>query len=93
MTYHQLDCGLQKLPFADATFDFVVVGFTLQQFLAVLWNHVFNEMFRVLKPGGYIEFCEGDMFYYPNEGSNRVLNEACLYPSRHVVQYPQSFDY
>ncbi|KAF7732335.1 hypothetical protein EC973_005231 [Apophysomyces ossiformis] len=40
------------------------------------WSHVFNEMFRVLKPGGYIELLESDLWHH-NPGP--VLQEFDKY--------------
>ncbi|CAG8617939.1 22803_t:CDS:2, partial [Dentiscutata erythropus] len=48
----------ERLPFDDNTFDFV-----FQRYLTVGLNkekcpQVFNELVRVLKPGGFLELCE-----------------------------------
>jgi ubiquinone/menaquinone biosynthesis C-methylase UbiE len=74
--FHQVDHSTEKLPFADATFDYVSIRYILQTVPAAQWNHVLDEATRVLKPGCYLEVSEVDYVMYPEEGSNHALDEA-----------------
>jgi ubiquinone/menaquinone biosynthesis C-methylase UbiE len=73
--FHQVDYSAEKLPFADATFDYVSLRYILQHVPAAQWNHVLDEATRVLKPGSYLEVSEVNYVLYPEEGSNHALDE------------------
>jgi ubiquinone/menaquinone biosynthesis C-methylase UbiE len=74
--FHQVDVSAEKLPFGDATFDYVSLRYILQHVPAAQWNHVLDEATRVLKPGSYLEVSEVDYVLYPEEGSNLALDET-----------------
>jgi ubiquinone/menaquinone biosynthesis C-methylase UbiE len=79
VTFHHVDYITEKLPFADATFDYVAIRFALQSVPSAQWNHVFDEVARVLKLGGYFEVTEANFVMYPDENSNHALNETGAY--------------
>ncbi|MBU4370038.1 class I SAM-dependent methyltransferase, partial [Patescibacteria group bacterium] len=43
-----------KMPFKDNTFDFVISDAPQDNFLFSLWHKFFNNIFKVLKPNGYL---------------------------------------
>ncbi|KAI8338601.1 S-adenosyl-L-methionine-dependent methyltransferase [Chlamydoabsidia padenii] len=49
---------LGRLPFEDNTFDFINIRFFIAALRADEWPIVFKELYRVLKPGGFIESVE-----------------------------------
>ncbi|RIB08452.1 S-adenosyl-L-methionine-dependent methyltransferase [Gigaspora rosea] len=52
---------LNGLPFDDNFFDYIHVRFMIMFFTQEEWEtKVIVELFRVLKPNGYLEFVEGD---------------------------------
>nr|CAG8552498.1 4133_t:CDS:2 [Entrophospora candida] len=58
---------LDGLPFPDDCFDFVNQSFLASAFTVSQWPTILNEIIRVTKPGGWIEFLEGDSIVY-NKG-------------------------
>ncbi|EPB89357.1 hypothetical protein HMPREF1544_03866 [Mucor circinelloides 1006PhL] len=63
LRYNQTNVN-EPWPMADATVDFV---FQRNMYLHIQkdqWPKVLHEMFRVLKPGGYIELIEADMWHH-----------------------------
>jgi demethylmenaquinone methyltransferase / 2-methoxy-6-polyprenyl-1,4-benzoquinol methylase len=64
-------CGdAQKLPFADASFDCVFVGYGLRNFPSL--DAALREIMRVTRPGGYIVSLD---FFLP---ANRVFRHGYL---------------
>ncbi|CAG8638815.1 17625_t:CDS:2, partial [Gigaspora margarita] len=55
----------ERLPFDDNTFDFVFQRLLVAGYTNEKWSNVVNELVRVLKPGGYLELCEGS---FPIDG-------------------------
>ncbi|KAL7319726.1 hypothetical protein PS15m_002826 [Mucor circinelloides] len=58
----------EKIPFSDNTFDYIhqrllILGLTNDD-----WENALKELYRVLKPGGYIEVVEPDMQDLRNMG-------------------------
>ncbi|KAJ3126731.1 hypothetical protein HK098_007187 [Nowakowskiella sp. JEL0407] len=51
---------LERLPFEDNTFDGIYQRLMVLSIPSDKWDHVVAELIRVLKPGGYLEFCEPD---------------------------------
>ncbi|KAL7319725.1 hypothetical protein PS15m_002826 [Mucor circinelloides] len=69
----------EKIPFSDNTFDYIhqrllILGLTNDD-----WENALKELYRVLKPGGYIEVVEPDMQDLRNMG-----------PLLHKTQYTMS---
>lgn len=54
----------QPLPYETGTFDFVRMRFLILGLKVDQWQGVVDEIARVLKPGGYLELCEGDLTEY-----------------------------
>lgn len=54
-------------PFSNDTFDFVFASHVLEDFHPDIIQHVFDEMLRMIKPGGYLITLGPDMqnFRYP----------------------------
>ncbi|GBB96171.1 hypothetical protein RclHR1_00270017 [Rhizophagus clarus] len=52
---------LKGLPYSDNTFDYVHQGNMLSVFTFEEWHSVIQELIRVCKPGGYIEFTEPEL--------------------------------
>ncbi len=69
-----------RLPFEDNSFDFIHMRLMLAALHENDWKeNVFPELFRVLKPGGYIESHEFD-FNIVNQGPcMKLLVDGCKY--------------
>ncbi|KAI9021562.1 S-adenosyl-L-methionine-dependent methyltransferase [Phycomyces nitens] len=61
---------LDGLPFPDNTFDFVHMRLLIVAFRRHEWNQVINEIYRVLKPGGYVQLVESQ--YTDTEQSPKI---------------------
>ncbi|CAI2169895.1 8881_t:CDS:2 [Funneliformis geosporum] len=58
ISFHQHDL-LQGLPFEDDTFDFIHIQYLAFDFSETEWETlVYQELVRVLKPGGWLEVCD-----------------------------------
>ncbi|CAB4394906.1 unnamed protein product [Rhizophagus irregularis] len=58
ITFQQHDI-LKRLPFEDNSFDFIHIQFLNFDITELQWETiVFQELARILKPGGWLEFCE-----------------------------------
>ncbi|CAG8573953.1 2822_t:CDS:2 [Ambispora gerdemannii] len=76
VNFEQCDVVNEKLPFETDTFDLIHVRFMGSCFTEVEWSErVIPDLFRVLKPGGYIEIMDLDMKAM-NEGpsTNELLS-------------------
>ena len=51
------------LPYADNTFDYVFCRLVNFSYTANTWKLIINEICRVCKVGGYIEFMEKDVVF------------------------------
>ncbi|KAL1916128.1 uncharacterized protein VTP21DRAFT_6132 [Calcarisporiella thermophila] len=49
---------LKRLPFEDAQFDFIYIRCMSLAVFQSEWPDVISEIFRIIKPGGYLEFVE-----------------------------------
>jgi ubiquinone/menaquinone biosynthesis C-methylase UbiE len=71
---------LEGLPFADGTFDFTHMRLLVFALPQDRWQDVANELMRVTRPGGWVEWLEGDIFTkQPGtacERLNQLANEA-----------------
>lgn len=76
----QLHNILHGLPFHDNTFDFVNMRIMLTAFLIDEWPFVIKEIYRVLKPGGFVELMESkfpvSLFFFISCFSH--LNDVCI---------------
>lgn len=57
----QVRDALEGLPFPDNTFDLVNLRMFIISIKANEWPVVLKEIYRVLKPGGFIQCCECSM--------------------------------
>ncbi|CAG8519750.1 10693_t:CDS:2, partial [Funneliformis mosseae] len=68
---------LEGLPFADNTFDFVYIRFMITAFTVDDWqNKVVKELIRVCKPGGWVEFMDGDLCFNSEGPAGKTLMDA-----------------
>ncbi|CAB4392148.1 unnamed protein product [Rhizophagus irregularis] len=70
---------LNGIPFEDNTFDFIHVRFMIKCFSETEWKTlILPEIFRICKPGGWIEIMDSDTNLYnagpKTEGYNRKIN-------------------
>ncbi|KDQ20946.1 hypothetical protein BOTBODRAFT_26959 [Botryobasidium botryosum FD-172 SS1] len=54
---------LEKLPFSDDHFDFVHIRNIARGVPEDQWGEVFEEIYRVMKPGAYLEMVEEDLLF------------------------------
>ncbi|CAG8575225.1 4375_t:CDS:2 [Ambispora gerdemannii] len=94
---------IKGLNFVDNTFDFVYMRFSVMAYTDKQWEEiVVNELIRITKPGGWIEFMETDI-RFENQGpaasqlqnyykefsySKGINNETSL--STHITRYFES---
>jgi ubiquinone/menaquinone biosynthesis C-methylase UbiE len=57
----QVGNALERLPFADNTFDFVNIRLFIIALMKHEWSIVVQEVYRILKPGGFIQMVECGM--------------------------------
>ncbi|CAG8520408.1 23509_t:CDS:2 [Cetraspora pellucida] len=67
---------LEGLPFEDNTFDYVFQRFMSYAYTKDEWPRAIDEIFRVLKPGGFVEFMEPSPFLFDIGPVNQRLWEA-----------------
>ncbi|RIA98249.1 S-adenosyl-L-methionine-dependent methyltransferase [Glomus cerebriforme] len=68
-----------KSRYEDNTFDFIHMQFLVCDFTVDQWeNFVFQELARILKPGGWLEICDPE-FKFENDGpaSNKLNSAVC----------------
>ncbi|KAI9497280.1 S-adenosyl-L-methionine-dependent methyltransferase [Zychaea mexicana] len=63
LSYIEADIN-DSLPLEDASVDFIFQRAMGNVIRKDKWSHVLQEMHRVLKPGGYIELIEPDMWHH-----------------------------
>ncbi|ORY96222.1 S-adenosyl-L-methionine-dependent methyltransferase [Syncephalastrum racemosum] len=74
-TIKPFNCNFQvadlasKLPFPDNTFDFIHQRLLVVALSRAGWNNCISELYRILKPGGWIEFRETDIRVASETGS------------------------
>ncbi|KAI9280088.1 S-adenosyl-L-methionine-dependent methyltransferase [Sporodiniella umbellata] len=66
----QVHDALQGIPFPDNTFDLVHLRMFIISVEKNEWPIIIREIYRVLKPGGFIQCCEAGMI---DQGSDFVL--------------------
>ena len=69
---------LEGLPFPDATFDFVHQRLLFFAIPTDRWQFVLNELYRVTRPGGWIEVVEGQYGYEPMGPAAQRISDAML---------------
>ncbi|KAI8992429.1 hypothetical protein BDB01DRAFT_778423 [Pilobolus umbonatus] len=52
---------MNPLPFEDSSFDYIFMRFMAQSMEAHRWSTILNELIRILKPDGWIEWVEADI--------------------------------
>ncbi|CAG8468730.1 11171_t:CDS:2 [Dentiscutata erythropus] len=67
---------LERLPFDDNTFDFIFQRFLTGGIPTDKWPSVINELVRILKPGGYLELAENDIYYTSMGPASEKLIES-----------------
>ncbi|KAI9250450.1 S-adenosyl-L-methionine-dependent methyltransferase [Phascolomyces articulosus] len=73
---------LHGIPFPDQSFDFIQMRFVVLAFTADEWRKVFNELRRVLKPGGCLQCIDLDM---------RVSLQDASVPRHHIDSFEQFY--
>ncbi|KAL9549033.1 hypothetical protein MBANPS3_005397 [Mucor bainieri] len=80
----------EKIPFPDNTFDYIHQRLLILGLTNGDWDKALKELYRVLKPGGYIEIVEPDMqdmcnmgpllrkAQYTSEKNSSILSEMLL---------------
>ncbi|KAI9244944.1 S-adenosyl-L-methionine-dependent methyltransferase [Phascolomyces articulosus] len=63
LSYVEADIN-DRLPLEDASVDFIFQRSMGNVIRKDKWSHVLQEMLRVLKPGGYIELVEADLWHH-----------------------------
>ncbi|ORE07215.1 S-adenosyl-L-methionine-dependent methyltransferase [Rhizopus microsporus var. microsporus] len=77
----QVRDALEGLPFPDNTFDLVNLRMFIISIKANEWPVVLKEIYRVLKPGGFIQCCECSMLERGNEfvlKAGRAFTESVI---------------
>lgn len=69
---------LEGLPFPDASFDFVHQRLLFFAIPSDRWQFVLNELFRVTRPGGWVEVVEGHYGYDPMGPAAQRIADAML---------------
>jgi ubiquinone/menaquinone biosynthesis C-methylase UbiE len=66
---------LEGLPFASGQFDFVHMRLLVFGLPADRWQDVANELARVTRPGGWVEWLEGNIFTQHPGPAHQALNQ------------------
>lgn len=69
---------LEGLPFPDASFDFVHQRLLFFAIPSDRWQFVVNELYRVTRPGGWVEVVEGHFGYDPMGPTAQRIADAML---------------
>jgi len=64
---------IQGLPYPDATFDYVHQRFLCYAIPDAAWGQVLVELFRVTRPGGWVELVESDIMLCPAPAGSQAL--------------------
>lgn len=86
------EAGAEKLPAGDQTIDGVFFSYSLHHIPATIYPDVFDEVFRVLKPGGFLYVIEPIgcplnevMKLFHDEDAERAAAQAAL----HEIAFPR----
>jgi ubiquinone/menaquinone biosynthesis C-methylase UbiE len=69
---------LEGLPFPDGTFDFVHQRLLFFAIPDDRWQFVLNELYRVTRPGGWVEVVEGRYGYEPMGPAAQHISDVML---------------
>jgi ubiquinone/menaquinone biosynthesis C-methylase UbiE len=69
---------LEGLPFPDASFDFVHQRLLFFAIPSDRWQFVLNELYRVTRPGGWVEVVEGHYGYEPMGPAAQRISDVML---------------
>ncbi len=69
---------LEGLPFPDASFDFVHQRLLFFAIPGDRWQFVLNELYRVTRPGGWVEVVEGHYGYEPMGPAAQHISDVML---------------
>ncbi|KAI8349586.1 hypothetical protein B0O80DRAFT_417525 [Mortierella sp. GBAus27b] len=72
------DVPINSLPYPDDSFDFVYQRRQCVVLLAKEWRPTVSELYRVLKPGGWVQILEPDLFL-------RGGGDLCQFAGRYTV--------
>ena len=68
---------LEGLPYEDNTFDFIHMQFLSYDFTELQWGtFVYQELARVLKPGGWLEVCDSEIDFINYGPISKKLTSA-----------------
>ena len=68
---------LEGLPYEDNSFDFIHMQFLVCDFTELQWEtFVYQELARVLKPGGWLEICDPEIEFINGGPITKKLNIA-----------------
>ncbi|HEU0025655.1 MAG TPA: class I SAM-dependent methyltransferase [Ktedonobacterales bacterium] len=70
--------ALEGLPFADQSFDFTHQRLLFFAIPADRWPFVLSELYRVTRPGGWVEVAEGHFGYKPAGPATQKITEYAL---------------
>lgn len=73
---------LEGLPFADDTFEFTHMRLLVFALPANRWQDIANELARVTRPGGWVEWLEGDIFTKNAGPAHERLNAFAMEAAR-----------
>ncbi len=79
-----LDVRKERFPYEDESVDDVWMLHSIEHIERYYWNHLFQEVYRVLKPNGvfllsYPEFGECAKRFIENKDNNRIFYSHTLY--------------
>ncbi len=69
---------LEGLPFPDASFDFTHQRLLFFAIPSNRWQFVLNELYRVTRPGGWVEIVEGHYGYDPMGPAAQRISDVML---------------
>lgn len=69
---------LEGLPFPDASFDFVHQRLLFFAIPGDRWQFIVNELYRVTRPGGWVEVVEGHYGYEPMGPAAQQISDVML---------------
>lgn len=92
--FKNVDVLINPLPFEDSSFDYIHMQMMVFAIPKDKWNIVINEIIRILKPGGYIQFVEldGVTYHEINEkGEVKFLKDDFQIKALEIIKKNTSF--